>query len=46
MSSGDQLHLLSGHSFGVVALSLWQEASVPYPYLLSCAQNGTLQVMV
>lgn len=44
MQSGAQLHILQGHSFGVVALSLWQVATVPYPYLMTCAQNGTLQI--
>jgi WD40 repeat protein len=44
METGEQLHILTGHSFGIVALSMWQDKTVPYPYLMSCAQNGTLQI--
>ena len=44
MQSGEQLHILKGHTFGIIALSMWQEKTVPYPYLMTCAQNGTLQI--
>lgn len=44
MQTGSQLQILKGHDFGIIALSMWQEQSVPYPYLLSCAQNGTIQI--
>lgn len=44
MQTGEQVHILKGHGFGIMALSIWQEKTVPYPYLMTCAQNGTLQI--
>ena len=44
MDTGDQLHVVKDHSFGIIALSLWQSTTVPYPYVMSCAQNGTFQI--